>query len=92
MTSAMMVIHSDEELSDLYEWMTRDGANFDNMEHWDEAAAWLFCVKPQAFPWFAPVPSRFIEPLEAVIDDWTDLLGAAESEEDFRSYIQRAVG
>jgi hypothetical protein len=91
----MICIQSDEEASDLIAWLDHhpqpedfDGPNVEELygEATREAAqAWLQMMRdtgegPDSYPIHAPIPLRLIPVIDAVIDDWAEVLGSHNEE------------
>ena len=90
MKSAMLVLICEEEHADLVEWITRDDAD-DSAPYWHEAGEWLQQINDHGlYPYFAAVPSEYIDAIEAVIADWCEVLSQYEDADPFQSEIIRA--
>jgi hypothetical protein len=75
------------ELADLHDWLQDHPADTAEDLRW-KAQSWLGDVMDEtdAYPAFIAVPSEFVEVIDAVIEDWTEILTAHD--EGFLTTLQ----
>lgn len=68
-----LFLASSEDHDDIIEWMTRVGANDDDIPYWDDAAEWLLRLKT-SYPNEVALPIEFALPIMSAIEDWSETL------------------
>ncbi|SHH04794.1 hypothetical protein [Bradyrhizobium erythrophlei] len=86
----LLVVHSDEELSDLIEWIDEHPSDEEMSEEGIVTAArvrlnaWLLRLagaqSENSYPCFAAVPPALARLLEMLIDDWSEVEGSHDAE------------
>jgi hypothetical protein len=78
-----------DEIDDLIIWLDNHPDDVDPLSR-DAAAQWLVDLlrNAKAFPYFAAVPEGAVDVLDALIDDWTEVLTAHD--EGFLTELKKA--